>query len=428
MNGDMGKNLNCGKASVSAGSCFYYLAFTTYSFFHALEIIRLETVFGLEIDTLSTAATVFSILFLLLKLLIERYTAREVASITFLVIVGFAVFYTSGSWICLSIVLFVCASRSVSIKTLMIATIGTTLAVMLIAWVGVVNGAVENVLYPRDGILGLRNPMGFAHPNQYGMMIARLGTAMFVLLAERRSALLPFILLAFSAWAILLPDSRTAAAYLVLLAGLSGLLRMKNLALWDDRRNRFAKSVLVLICFSAAISIAIMIAFQPGNPLMMWLNDILNGRPYSSWYYYNQFGLHAFGSANVVSGGTGIWVGSDHIADTLDNAWVVWGLMYGFVPTIILIIGFIKLYKSAIQGGALSVPLVALAAIAIFYSLSEAVSFSVDFNPLLVLMSSVIYRESFEISRSASHVCLDDPANSSIERNEIVARFYYYQA
>ena len=409
MSSVLAKSLSCGKTSVFAGSSFYYLAFAIYSFFHALEIICFETVLSFEVDVLSTIATLFSIFFLLLKLITERYTVKEIASISFLAIVGLAVYYTSGSWICLSVILFVCAARGVSIKALMGITIATTSSIMLIAWFGVTVGVVENVLYPRDGILGARNPMGFSHPNQYGMMIARLGTAIFVLLAERRSVFLPAILIAFSTWAILLPDSRTAAAYLVLLAVLSGFYRMKSLFLKADNQNMFNRIVLALICFSAAASMVIMITFHPGNPFMMWLNDFFNGRPYSSWYYFSQSGLHAFGNTSIASSGAGIWIGSDHIADTLDNAWVVWVLMYGYVPAVILFLGFVKLYQGAAKKRILSASLVALAAIAVFYSLSEAVSFSIDFNPLLVLMSSLIYRESPAGSQLISYMHLDTP-------------------
>ena len=98
--------------------------------------------------------------------------------------------------------------------------------------------------------------------------------------------------------------------------------------------------------------------------------------------------------------GATVWTGSSYAVLTIDNAWALWLINYGVVPTLILFIGLILLCGRAPEERFDDGSLIVLALYVALFGFCESTALTVDYNPLLVLVGFSIFRNRDKLSIS----------------------------
>lgn len=373
----------------NAGSVnLYYIAFALYSFFHAFEMTNYDAVFGLEVDLISKVATVICVALLLFKLTKQNYTKRSIKIVCTALTIGAASFLVTGSWIVLSVALFVTAAQDVDVEKVMRVLLATSTLVLLLAVLGYCFGIIETVKMSRPGETFIRNSLGFFQVNAPALLIARISTACVLLWWKDRPITTSLFLLLSLVILEMLVNSRTTEIYLA-------ILFFCVLSAHLTRRFQMSARTCVLVlgsvlAISVLSSLILMILFDPSNHLLMKISQVLSHRLFSAWYAFCEIPLTLFGRGDIALPAV-IWTGVDYATGTVDNGWVLWLLYRGIVPTAMLIVGLIEVYVMHWKLHQADMSLVLLTLSCAFFAFCESSALSFDGNPLFLLMASAIY-------------------------------------
>lgn len=270
---------------------------------------------------LQRAIDLSAALLFICKVYLQQYSSkREITIIMGLCLLGAVTVACSSRLTFASIVLMISASRGISIRKLakvcLVALVLLTLTVIALHFFGILKEG--STVYREAG--AARYALGFRHPNNLARNI------FFIFLAyslERSgnvsgSTLVLFTLVGVGSY--ILTQSRTGFALIL-------LLLMLVLA-W--RCVSIRKPVLIILATLAAVTIIaailLMVFYDGANYTTVIANDILSSRPYIAHWYYSSLGISLFGTNVVITE-----------AMPLDPAIILFIVVYGIVPTMILI-------------------------------------------------------------------------------------------
>lgn len=374
----------------------YYSAFAIYSFFHLMESTNYQSLFGMSIDSVSTAATALMLILLIPRLIVQRYSGNDLLRVSVVLLCGSAVFLVTHSWIVLSIGLFVCAGRKIRIDPLMCIMLINAVVVFTITYVGVRLGLIGSFLTSRMGETRVRDSLGFAQVNSVGFIGARICTATVVLRRRKNPWLSVVICLCIAAFIEVVANSRTSELYLVSLA-------IAALVLWFKRKSKglsmggVSKTCIALVMLSILVSIAVLLFFNPANAVLMELSRLLSNRLYSMWYFSQNYSLSLFGNSRAVYTMESVWTGDSYAVLTIDNAWASWLFSYGIIPFVLIAIGIVScLWSCRSSNFQVAYPMVAFALMCSLFAFCESSALAIDANPLLVLLACVVYGDPIE--------------------------------
>lgn len=374
----------------------YYSAFAIYSFFHLMESTNYQSLFGMNIDSVSTAATALMLILLIPRLIVLRYSGQDLLRVSVVLLCGAAVFLVTRSWIVLSIGLFVCAGRKIRIDPLMYIMLINAIVVFTITYGGVKLGLIGSFLTSRMGETRVRDSLGFAQVNSVGFIGARICTATVVLRRRKTPWLSVMICLCIAAYIEVVANSRTSELYLIALA-------IAALFLWYKGKSKglsmvgVSNTCIALVAFSILASIAVLLFFNPANSVLMGLSRLLSNRFYSMWYFSQNYGLNLFGNSGAEYTMESVWTGNSYAVLTIDNAWASWLYSYGLIPFAIIEIGIVScLWNCRSSNYHVAYPMVVFALMCSLFAFCESSALAIDANPLMVLLACVVYGDPIE--------------------------------
>lgn len=362
----------------------YYVAFGIYCFFHLLERTNFVSICGVSFDLVGKISTALMLILVCARLLTVRFQLDSLVWSALILVTSLLVFIVAHSWICLSLALFIVAGKDIDVRPMVLVVLLSTIAVVVITFIGVYSGAISNIASRRPGEVKVRNSLGFNQVNALGAAVARIVTAV-VFLRWNKS---PILVAGTAAIAIVfletVANSRTSELYLLLLAVAQCVYYFRLNANRNNTR-KVCFACLMLIWGSVLLSFVFLFLFNPSSSLMLTFSKLLSNRLYSAWYLFRAYGVHLFGNGNMVLGGN-VWAIDSYATLTIDNAWDQWLVMYGIVPTAILLLGVTSLYFHAIKTDCFDNALIVFALLISIYAFGESTALAVDYNPFLILL------------------------------------------
>lgn len=381
---------------VNAADSCYYAAFTMYCFFHLMERTNYVNMFGVPMDTVGKIANALMLILLLVRFFSIRFSTEAlvcsgVAFLATLITLG-----VTKSWIPLSVCVFIIAGNDIDVRRLTQIVLAVTVLVFLIVAFGLISGSISSIDSIRPGETRVRHSLGFNQVNALGAVLARICTCVVYLRWNKKPFLSALLTVASVSFLEMVANSRTAELYLLVLICFQFFCYI--------RRHSFARASMSRICLgliigSFLLTIILLFVFSPSNGILMAFSESLSNRIYSMWYLFEQYLIHPFGNGSMLLGAT-VWTGSSYAMLTIDNAWALWLINYGFVPTSFLLIGLMLLYARAPEEYFDDGSLIVLALYVALFGFCESTALAVDYNPLLVLISYSIFRNRDTLSVS----------------------------
>lgn len=372
--------------SFSLPQAFYYLAFALYCAAWCVDAIAIPQSALESTETALDAIRLLVITLLFLKLLIENYSSCSLLLIIALFIVVSPTLFATESKLLLWLIVFIAAADNISISklaTINLAVLASALAITLV-FCGL--GIIDNRVFEN----GTRVSLGFAHPNTLGAILLFLSIDLLVLRYPRYSFFSFALLLVFLALTWFIPRSRTSSLCIALVC-LSALV--VNIFKTAQKRRQITKVLFILFLLSAFASYFFMATYDPGNAIHARLNTLLSSRLYYAHYYFENYGLTAFGQsfANIpVLSVTQTSVGTFEQSLLLDNGYVNLLICYGVIPTSALL-GIISfLFIKSIQCDAMPNYMLGLGLICIA-SVAEKYLFSVVSDYYIIAITLLAY-------------------------------------
>ena len=92
-----------------------------------------------------------------------------------------------------------------------------------------------------------------------------------------------------------------------------------------------------------------------------------------------------------------IWTGVSNATLTIDNAWALWIVGYGVVPTFLYLSGLFLLFRCSAKGQTnSSYQIMVLALMCSIFAFCETSALTIDSNPLIILLACVVYGDSVD--------------------------------
>ena len=362
----------------------YYLAFAIYCFFHLMERTNYTSVFGISFDVIGKISTALMLVFVCARLLTVRFSLASLVRSALILAVSLLVFIVARSWICLSLALFIIAGKEIDIKPMARILLVTTLLVVALTFLGAYTGAIANIASRRPGETKVRNALGFNQVNALGAAAVRIYVSTSILSWDKKPTKALLLAAALSLFLEWVANSRTSELFIVVLALVRVFCYRRSKT--GKLNSRKANIVcLLLIWGTVGLSFVFLFFFNSSSTVMVEISNLLSNRLYSAWYICRSYGVHLFGNGDMELGQT-IWAVNSYALLTIDNAWAQWLVMYGSVPTALLLVGISALYIAAIKNGQSDGKLIILAVLLSFYAFGETTALAIDYNPLLVLL------------------------------------------
>ena len=381
---------------VNAADACYYAAFAMYCFFHLMERTNYVYVLGVSVDSIGKIANALMLILLLVRLCSIRFTTDALICSGLVILATLITLGVAKSWIPLSICLFIIAGNGIDIRRLAQIVLATTVLVALIVAFGFISGSINSIDSIRPGETRVRRSLGFNQVNALGAVLARICTCIVYLRWNKPPLFSAILTVSSVVFLEMVANSRTAELYLLVLICFHIYFYIRRNSISRASKSRI---YLVLIIGSFLLTIVLLFVFSPSNSILMAFSESLSNRIYSMWYLFNQYSLYPFGNGSMLLGAT-VWTGSSYAVLTIDNAWALWLINYGVVPTLILFIGLILLCGRAPEERFDDGSLIVLALYVALFGFCESTALTVDYNPLLVLVGFSIFRNRDKLSIS----------------------------
>ena len=378
----------------------YYAAFAIYATFHLLERTNFSSICGLSIDLIGKVAISLMLVLLISRLLVQFFNLRSLIIFTFCALTAVFVFINTGSWICLSLLLFIAAGRDIELRPLAWILFCSTLFVLFITLLGVYTNQILNIASVRPGETRVRYSLGFNQVNALGAVMVRLCSSVAFLRWEKSPIATVILSGTLVIFLEIVANSRTSEVVLMFIA-------FMHILYWIGSKKEtydfgfLLKFCLLAVFVSVFLSAIFLFFFNPSSSWQMALSELLSNRLYSAWYLFKQTALSLFGQTGVVTGGR-VWTGSSYAVLTIDNAWDLWLLCYGVIPTLLLIAGLIALFKYAAKHKKLNGALVMLAILVSVFGFCESTALAFDYNPYLVLLAMPLFGDYSKLGNEGS--------------------------
>lgn len=359
----------------NAESALFYISFAIYLFAYIM------TGSTFSADYLYTVIKIVACLMLILKLILQKYTPLQFLAVIAFASIGMLSILFSHDESFALLILFVAASRGISVKSLakivFTEAVMLTILLVLLSQLGIVRD-ITNI-----GAEGIRHSWGFAHPNRFGSILLAICCAWATIrFPDFKLADVIFCLAAFLlAWKV--AYSRTSSV-LILATIIAALLFSMAKTATFKKRLLGVLPVLFLAC--VAISIAMTLAFSPEDTFLSSLNSKLSDRLLYAKTYFNAYPPLPFGRD---LGGAVVQVGSS-MELVLDIGYDRLLLCFGYIPFTIFCAAYFFLFYSGWRHSWLSPCIMG----AFIYAVAGTVEWQVmhfAYNYFLIGIAEILY-------------------------------------
>lgn len=270
----------------------YYVLFTIYCALNLLKFTSFQELSWMNIGLLYLLIRIVSTLVLGVRILVQRFQAKQYA---LCLVVGSCVLastFISGSWNILLLLLFLIAGREVNLRKIAICVLCTNVAVIFLTVICANNGIIKKTTFIAGNGMPERQAFGFTHPNLFGLAVVTACCA-YAVLQYRKFGWKDLLIYGVAFYACYeLAYSRTSAISILLIVFLSLFVTI-------DKHGRWDKLILVLGSLAflglSLFSIWLMVYFKPSISWMSSLNSMMTGRLDLMHHYFETYGVHMFG-------------------------------------------------------------------------------------------------------------------------------------
>ncbi|TCE11012.1 polysaccharide polymerase [Bifidobacterium longum subsp. longum] len=270
----------------------YYVLFTIYCALNLLKFTSFQELSWMNIGLLYLLIRIVSILVLGVRILVQRFQAKQYV---LCLVVGSCVLastFISGSWNILLLLLFLIAGREVDLRKIAICVLCTNVAVIFLTVICANNGIIKKTTFIAGNGMPERQAFGFTHPNLFGLAVVTACCA-YAVLQYRKFGWKDLLIYGVAFYACYeLAYSRTSAISILLIVFLSLFVTI-------DKHGRWDKLILVLGSLAflglSLFSIWLMVYFKPSISWMSNLNSMMTGRLDLMHHYFETYGVHMFG-------------------------------------------------------------------------------------------------------------------------------------
>lgn len=270
----------------------YYVLFTIYCALNLLKFTSFQELSWMNIGLLYLLIRIVSTLVLGVRILVQRFQAKQYV---LCLVVGSCVLAStsiSGSWNILLLLLFLIAGREVDLRKIAICVLCTNVAVIFLTVICANNGIIKKTTFIAGNGMPERQAFGFTHPNLFGLAVVTACCA-YAVLQYRKFGWKDLLIYGVAFYACYeLAYSRTSAISILLIVFLSLFVTI-------DKHGRWDKLILVLGSLAflglSLFSIWLMVYFKPSISWMSNLNSMMTGRLDLMHHYFETYGVHMFG-------------------------------------------------------------------------------------------------------------------------------------
>lgn len=270
----------------------YYVLFTIYCALNLLKFTSFQELSWMNIGLLYLLIRIVSTLVLGVRILVQRFQAKQYV---LCLVVGSCVLastFISGSWNILLLLLFLIAGREVDLRKIAICVLCTNVAVIFLTVICANNGIIKKTTFIAGNGMPERQAFGFTHPNLFGLAVVTACCA-YAVLQYRKFGWKDLLIYGVAFYACYeLAYSRTSAISILLIVFLSLFVTI-------DKHGRWDKLILVLGSLAflglSLFSIWLMVYFKPSFSWMSNLNSMMTGRLDLMHHYFETYGVHMFG-------------------------------------------------------------------------------------------------------------------------------------
>ncbi len=376
-------------ASVEAGSFLFYAAFL---FFSLGQMIGNNS--GLDNAGYSTLKSLFSGLkYLAVALLVfkvalfQRYSPKQMAIVALICLFCFLSYRVTKSLVISYIGLFVIAGKGVDMRTIAALALFSSLITICFCLIGYAAGLLPDLVYVRATTGEIRHTYGFAHPNSFGLTVTETCISLLVL-REGKVGLSEIALCFIGILAIsLVSDTRTAMVGVATALTLSLIFtRVKS----ATSKRHLSLLLIALVILIVALSLFLMISYDPSRALDSFLNDLVSDRPRRSHWYYTYYSPGILGQDVSLLPSLDYSRAGDDAAFNVDNSYALLFLRFGPIALIAvagcLLALLSQMHKRRIWGATF----IGLVSVAV-YGFAESFFTAIQFNYFLIAVSWLIY-------------------------------------
>lgn len=270
----------------------YYVLFTIYCALNLLKFTSFQELSWMNIGLLYLLIRIVSTLVLGVRILVQRFQAKQYV---LCLVVGSCVLastFISGSWNILLLLLFLIAGREVDLRKIAICVLCTNVTVIFLTVICANNGIIKKTTFIAGNGMPERQAFGFTHPNLFGLAVVTACCA-YAVLQYRKFGWKDLLIYGVAFYACYeLAYSRTSAISILLIVFLSLFVTI-------DKHGRWDKLILVLGSLAflglSLFSIWLMVYFKPSISWMSNLNSMMTGRLDLMHHYFETYGVHMFG-------------------------------------------------------------------------------------------------------------------------------------
>lgn len=270
----------------------YYILFTIYCALNLLKFTSFQELPWMNIGLLYLLIRIVSTLVLGVRILVQRFQAKQYA---LCLVVGSCVLastFISGSWNILLLLLFLIAGREVNLRKIAICVLCTNVAVIFLTVIFSNSGIIKKTTFIAGNGMPERQAFGFTHPNLFGLAVVTACCA-YAVLQYRKFGWKDLLIYGVAFYACYeLAYSRTSAISILLIVFLSLFVTI-------DKHGRWDKLILALGSLAflglSLFSIWLMVYFKPSISWMSNLNSMMTGRLDLMHHYFETYGVHMFG-------------------------------------------------------------------------------------------------------------------------------------
>ena len=316
---------------------------------------------------------ILAIPFVFVKLLLERYSIKEFIGMGILMILGVISAVLIGNTSILVSFFIVMGMKNIDYIPALKVVFYVRLVSCAMILIGVATGLVDNLEYVREeGSEQIRNALGYAHPNTFGIYCFGIISLWFILYGRKKwklKLILAFILNVFS---FIMTNSRTS--FLLNMVYLAMVILVNVMK--DKKKLQFIAKFSFPFCFIINLILPLLLNTGIGKKL----DQLLSHRIGLSESFIRVYGIGPFGKkiANLVTSNA-YW----HLDSGYLNLFIQFGFIVGFVCLIL----YYHTGKTDYNNKYIYAAVIGFA----FYGITEDLLSSFLYNYLWIILGAAFY-------------------------------------
>lgn len=393
--------------SMRVGEAIYLVALFVYFIQAFLDTTMMPYAMPGEVIPLLKG---FAFALVAVKLVLDgfSFSIKRALAVLLALSAGFSAMWIGGYAVPLQFLIMVAGAADVDFDRIAKLYLWSSMVMTLATVAASLAGVIENVSVPRAG--GTVYAYGFYYSTEFSAHALSISIAWLYVHRERLSAKVCLPVLLWSAMVFALTDGRLSF-FLTVLTVLAVAVVDKR-AKKREATNSYPKLLKLSYFFMAAISIALMIAYQGGG-LLGTLNKVLTNRLYYAHEGYLNYGITLFGQQIQMTGwggGRTVWAENYFY---IDNSYVNILLRFGLVLLIAVLVVCSLPYSRLRNNCGVVAILIAAVAMASFVN-EHLMGLSYNLFALMAFATSTDFT-----SRQGMADCAPKPANVELGAKDV---------